>query len=110
MNWESQLLSSQNPNNANNDIPSNNDSENDLLLPALRRQTRYWIPLLLSWLKGNGSNDEYDNSLDLPLTSKQRRQQRNKNSNPSSSNSPPEVQIEALRALTALTEWTAREN
>jgi hypothetical protein len=83
---------------------------------TLRRQSRYWTPLLLGWLRGGvgGGNDAayYDNSLDLPLTSKQRRQQRQKDtlsssSTSSSSSSQPEVQIEALRALAALTEWTS---
>ncbi|KAL3795165.1 hypothetical protein ACHAW5_009179 [Stephanodiscus triporus] len=103
------LLSSLNP----KDI----DRAGDVLLPTLRRQSRYWIPLLLGWLRGGGggggndsSSSYYDNSLDLPLTSKQRRQQRQKESqsSSSSSSSPPEVQIEALRALAALTEWTSR--
>lgn len=82
-----------------------------LLLPTLRRQSRYWTPLLLSWLRGGpaGSATDsayYDNSLDLTgLTSKQRRRQRDKESS-SSLSSPPEVQIEALRALVALTERT----
>ena len=101
-----QLLSSLTP----NDI----DRVGDVLLPTLRRQSRYWIPLLLGWLRGGGGGGSdsayYDNSLDLPLTSKQRRQQRQKESqsSSSSSSSPPEVQIEALRALAALTEWTSR--
>jgi len=101
-----QLLSSLSPNDV--------DRVGDVLLPTLRRQSRYWIPLLLGWLRGGGGGGSdsayYDNSLDLPLTSKQRRQQRQKESqsSSSSSSSPPEVQIEALRALAALTEWTSR--
>ena len=77
----------------------------------VQRQSRYWTPLLLSWLRGGpaGSatdsayydNNNNNNALDLPgLTSKQRRRQRERES------SPPEVQIEALRALVALTDWT----
>ncbi|KAL9180329.1 hypothetical protein ACHAXT_008299 [Thalassiosira profunda] len=79
------------------------------LISTLRRQSRYWIPLLLSWLKGNGteSADGEGHSLaDLPL-GKNRRGQRQKNANKASDT--PEVQIEALRALTALTEWTRSE-
>lgn len=73
----------------------------------VQRQSRYWTPLLLSWLRGGPAVSATDsayyenNVLDLPgLTSKQRRRQREKES------SPPEVQIEALRALVALTDWT----
>ena len=73
----------------------------------IQRQSRYWTPLLLSWLRGGPAGSATDsayydnNALDLPgLTSKQRRRQREKES------SPPEVQIEALRALVALTDWT----
>ena len=100
-----QLLSSQKPHiidGGSNDIDFN---YNNPLLAALQRQSRYWTPLLLSWLNGGGneSNSEFNdnNVLDLPLTAKQRRHRQKITS------SPPEVQIEALRALTALTEWTS---
>lgn len=73
----------------------------------VQRQSQYWTPLLLSWLRGGPAGSATDsayydnNALDLPgLTSRQRRRQREKES------SPPEVQIEALRALVALTDWT----
>jgi len=98
------LLSSQTTND-NNTNPTSSP-----LLPALKRQSKYWIPLLLSWLKGNDISDS-DNNDSNPLdslpafqTAKQRRQQRQKNAQSSSSNS--EVQIEALRALTLLSAWT----
>eukprot|EP01082_Thalassiosira_pseudonana_P002791 g3038.t1 g3038 contig12:1300951-1303756(+) len=66
-------------------LGNNSIDEDNPILPALKRQTRYWTPLLLSWVRqdGGGSDDDDD------------------------ANSP-EVQIEALRALTALTAWTAR--
>lgn len=94
------------------------DNKDELLLPTLQRQSRYWIPLLLSWLRGVGignhdsSSSENDttatSAMDLPLKAKQRRQQRQKAAQLSSTLSSAEVQIEALRALTALTEWTSR--
>jgi hypothetical protein len=97
--------------------------EDDRLLPSLQRQSRYWIPLLLNWLKGEIGNNEdttdHDtiasitasankNLNELPLKTKQRRQQRQKSAQLSSSIISAEVQIEALRALTALSEWTSR--
>jgi len=88
-------------------LTSPQNSNPGYLLPVLRRQSRYWTPLLLSWLKSGGNENEpidnENNALDLPLTAKQRRQRQNKNA---ASNASQEVQIEALRALYALTEWT----
>jgi len=87
-------------------LTSPQNSNPGYLLPVLRRQSRYWTPLLLSWLKSGGGNEPLDtdnSSLDLPLTAKQRR---NRQKNNSSSSASKEVQIESLRALYALTEWT----
>lgn len=99
-----QLLSSQSTKNERNDTSSNE------LLPAFNRQSKYWIPLLLSWLRGDNTNTDFDNDNPfdgLPLTKKQMKHNRQKlNRSSPSNNNTPEVQIEALRALTALTEWT----
>ncbi len=99
------------------------EGEVNLLLPSLQRQSRYWIPLLLNWLQGgigdNESTTDHDtiatitasaikNVNEIPLTAKQRRQQRQKPAQLSSSIISAEVQIEALTALTALTEWKSR--
>jgi hypothetical protein len=90
-------------------LGNNSIDEDNPILPALKRQTRYWTPLLLSWVRqdGGGSDDDDDaNSLELPLTGKHRRQRQQRQA--ASTPQRPEVQIEALRALTALTAWTAR--
>lgn len=104
------------------------------VIPTLQKQSRYWIPILLSWLRGGGfggggdrgnndsaSSDNNDTAassantttsiLDtLPLTVKQRRQQRQKTSSAQSSSislSSAEVQLEALGALISFTMWTS---
>mmetsp|Transcript_17691 Transcript_17691/g.36074 ORF Transcript_17691/g.36074 Transcript_17691/m.36074 type:complete len:405 (+) Transcript_17691:17-1231(+) len=124
----SSLLSSQNPylNQVTSTNRNANDNNNDtsILLPALKRQSRYWIPLLLSWLRQDSGSDssDFDNSvesLQQQFTGKSRRNRHggsSGNGNNFGNNSTqnqnqllkPDVQIEALRALTALTEWTAR--
>lgn len=113
----SSLLASQNLNDFQQ------EGEVNLLLPSLQRQSRYWIPLLLNWLKGgigdNESTTDHETIAtitasankhvnELPLKAKQRRQQRQKSAQLSSSIISAEVQIEALRVLTALTEWKSR--
>lgn len=98
-----------------NHSPTNDADDN--LLPALRRQSRYWTPLLLSWLKGAGNSNEdnqspntnsdykNNNSLDLPLPIN-RRQRKIAPSPSSSSSVSDKVPIEALRALTSLVSLT----
>lgn len=84
----------------------NNDSgANENLLPALQKQSRYWIPLLLGWLRQDDEridNIDLPSSLDrhLPLTSKRIRQLQKKDGG-----SGGEVTIEVMKALRLWNEW-----
>ena len=80
----------------------NNNSD---LLPALQKQSRYWIPLLLGWLRQDDEridNIDLPSSLDrhLPLTSKRIRQLQKKDGG-----SGGEVTIEVIKALRLWNEW-----
>ena len=76
------------------------------VIPTLLGQSRYWIPLLLGWVQGSGSEGE---SLDFDLGGAGSghgggggRGRGGRSGGPRS-----EVQIESLRALTALVKWTS---
>ena len=80
------------------------------VIPTLLGQRRYWIPLLLSWVQGTGGEGE---ALDFDLNGggagggagTGRRNGRNGGKGGNGARS--EVQIESLRALTALVKWTS---
>ena len=81
-----------------------------MLLPTLRKQSRYWIPLLLGWLRQDDEridNIDLPSSLDrhLPLTSKRIRQLQKKDGG-----SGGEVTVEVLKALALWAEWDLRTN
>ena len=85
-----------------------NKHANELLLPTLQKQSRYWIPLLLGWLRQDDEridNIDLPSSLDrhLPLTSKRIRQLQKKDGG-----SGGEVTVEILKALALWTEWGVR--
>ncbi|KAK1749182.1 hypothetical protein QTG54_001121 [Skeletonema marinoi] len=86
----------------------NNKYANELLLPTLQKQSRYWIPLLLGWLRQDDEridNIDLPSSLDrhLPLTSKRIRQLQKKDGG-----SGGEVTVEVLKALALWSEWDLR--
>ncbi len=86
----------------------NNIYANELLLPTLQKQSRYWIPLLLGWLRQDDEridNIDLPSSLDrhLPLTSKRIRQLQKKDVG-----SGGEVTVEVLKALALWSDWDLR--
>ncbi|KAL3774740.1 hypothetical protein ACHAWO_012065 [Cyclotella atomus] len=79
------------------------DYSSNPLLPALARQCRYWIPLLLSWIRQDTTDDD-DDAFESSLSLKHRRRRHHS----SYSIGRKYVQIESLRALNLLHEWMAR--
>ena len=79
-----------------------------MLTPTLQKQSRYWIPLLLGWLRQDDEridNIDLPSSLDrhLPLTSKRIRQLQKKDVG-----SGGEVTVEVLKALALWSDWDLR--
>ncbi|KAL3804824.1 hypothetical protein HJC23_006596 [Cyclotella cryptica] len=79
------------------------DLSDNPLLPALARQSRYWIPLLLSWVRQDCTDDDED-AFESSLSLKQRRRRHQH----TTTTGRKYVQIESLRALNLLHEWMVR--